>query len=387
MKYSNFSGVLLVAIICSEITVVLPESIRNFRAFRDYSEGTVLFAQHRYDESISKFQLAAALVPDEPLYHFGIGLSCAYRMKTEPSLYLASENCMLVNFQRAIRLRPKDPMFHLNYGWALQEIGKYSDAITEIHAAELLDPSDPLYSISMALWLDKNGKQHEATSLYAQTIAQNPSIEESLFFKNLQKTDVERSKYILWEALNLSNQNSPIALAKRGGVLISLGKFDQARIEIEEALRGLPNLPLAWFNLGRIESNANHLELANKYYLRAQTLDPSNFQVMKALSSEHMLNGNIEAAVRLDIQILLEPIWTAHARRLSKVYGFPSIDSNDALPATLVMSLSPVRDEKDICSEVISYLSFPNNKIDTNSVKIRPLVESRCNELIDVPMH
>ena len=90
-------------------------------------------------------------------------------------------------------------------------------------------------------------------------------------------------------------------LAKSGKIALSLNNIPLAKKYLEEALAQLPNLSIAWYNLGKAELSLGNKEKAYIYEKRACVLS------MGVLSTEsmHKRFTDIQSKPRLINRILL----------------------------------------------------------------------------------
>ncbi|MFZ7107510.1 MAG: tetratricopeptide repeat protein, partial [Bacteroidota bacterium] len=92
-------------------------------------------------------------------------------------------------------------------------------------------------------------------------------------------------------------------------VLIDLGKFGEAREQLEFVLRENPEHLSAWVNLGFLSLSALHdLKAAERCYRTALALEPDHVQALINLAGTQVLSGDVHAAKRLlQRALVLEP--------------------------------------------------------------------------------
>ncbi len=66
----------------------------------------------------------------------------------------------------------KSPIFHFNYGYLLERLGRYEQALDQYKASIALDPAPALYSIGMADVLKAMGKRDAAIRYYQLALVQ-----------------------------------------------------------------------------------------------------------------------------------------------------------------------------------------------------------------------
>ena len=103
----------------------------------------------------------------------------------------------------------------------------------------------------------------------------NPRILDTDYWKNLSQIDsgMVRDVSIKLEIqIRGRQQENPIGLAKMGSIALKLGELDLAETCLSEALHLLPNLSMAWFNLGVVKERKKDLETAQLYKKRGIVL-------------------------------------------------------------------------------------------------------------------
>ncbi len=113
-----------------------------------------------------------------------------------------------------------------------------------------------------------------------------------------------------------ADPNAYEPLVNLGGVLINLGKLDEARKYNAEAVLKRPQDPLAQSQLGMTCMMMNDLTLAERHLLAARQLDPSHFSHPQLFLAELYLRRKDlrRAADQLDDFLQHHPDWPASAK-------------------------------------------------------------------------
>jgi tetratricopeptide (TPR) repeat protein len=182
----------------------------------------------------------------------------------------------IMGYQKASQLNPADAQFHHNMAWLYHRLGDDKSAIVEHERAITLDQPNSLLHASFGLLLETRGQVERADREYARALALSPQLIDSRFFEDFKQRSPERSRNVLKAAtLSLDQSAGPIVKAKLGRIYAALDDKKRASLLITNALQQLPNLPLAWANLGSLQSEDGDLEGALSSYTKAVALDPS----------------------------------------------------------------------------------------------------------------
>lgn len=165
-------------------------------------------------------------------------------------------------------------------------------------------PENSLFQWDMFKQAYQTGNKATACKHLVKAITLSPTILDTGFWKKFKENDSLFCKKItthLYNHIASYREENPIALAKSGKIALSLKNIPLAKKYLEEALAQLPNLSMAWYNLGKVELSLGNKEKACIYEKRACVLS------MGALSTEvmHKKFTDMQSKPRLINRILL----------------------------------------------------------------------------------
>ncbi|BCS92346.1 tetratricopeptide repeat protein [Metallosphaera javensis (ex Sakai et al. 2022)] len=204
----------------------LPEERRYEEAFRELLWGD---AESLWEEALREYDQAISLNPKHPVYHYGKGFALAELGRYEEALR---------EYDQAISLNPKHPDYHNGKGNALYNLGRYEEALREYDKAISLDPKDPDYHYNKGNALRKLGRHEEALREYDQAISLNPKNPVYHNGKGLALAGLGRHEEALKEydqAISL-NPKDPDYHYNKGNALYNLGRYEEALKEYEQAI-------------------------------------------------------------------------------------------------------------------------------------------------------
>ncbi len=215
--------------------------------------------------------------------------SQAEQLLTAPQRVAAER--AIAGYQKAAQLNRFDAQFHHNMAWLYHRLGEDQHALEEFEAAVRLDQPNPIQHASFGLLLESIGEANRANEEYARAIALSPQLIDSRFFEDLKHRSAERAKRVLKTSAGLVGASkNPILEAKLGRIYAELGEEPRATSLLNDALRNLPNLPLAWANLGNLQAASGDASAALLSYRKATTLDPG--LVMPNLRAAEIYRGS-----------------------------------------------------------------------------------------------
>lgn len=202
----------------------------------------LLRRRQRFDEALYEARNAVKLDPKDFQAHTALALALREMNGTtafgEPEGWVSSLN----SFQQAASLEPSEQTTRLNFGMALESVGRYSDAWRELSAAARLGPQDvdTLYHASVAGY--NIGREEQAIEKLRKAVALQPKQGKCNHLLGVllmgapkaNKKKGEAEKY-LWQAVRASDRNtstadsgaSATAVLSLGQSLSSRGRADK----------------------------------------------------------------------------------------------------------------------------------------------------------------
>ena len=158
----------------------------------------------------------------------------------------------IVQYERALRLKPDFAEAHYNLGLVLWQTGNAKAAIGEFEEAVRIDPDLAEAQNNLAVALVQQGRLQEAAEHFEQALRVAPDDAETYY--------------------NL------------GGVFLRLGRLPAAVAQWEQAVRINPDLAEAHYNLAVALEQTGKIEDAIRHYERVLQLEPDYAEAQKALA-------------------------------------------------------------------------------------------------------
>lgn len=170
-------------------------------------------------------------------------------------------------------LHPKDCTAALTMkAYILGHEHKYAEAADVYRALAEKHPDSTQMALDHAAAVEKAGRLEEALVLYQKVQAREShplaANNGAYLMTQLHPTDVKRvtEAYKWMDETVKSHPRMSAFRETRGYLAFLLGKGDQARADIREAIKGLTESPDAHYHLGLVESDAGDLEMARWHF-------------------------------------------------------------------------------------------------------------------------
>jgi tetratricopeptide (TPR) repeat protein len=252
------------------------------------------------------------------------------------------------DYSRALSLNHRAAVAHQNLAW-LQHLTADDQAAREHWQAAIRDdPGDAVMHVSYALFLEESGGHAEAQNEVETALELSPSLVDSTFLRDFRSRPADQADALVRLSISRmqtrnDRQADPILEAKLGKLYLFLGDAQHAVTLLRHAVEALPDLPLAWLNLGNAYAILGNTEAATDCYRRSNLLDSLHPGPYFGMARINLVTGHEQAAARylhravLQAQ-LIPPITAAHQNQL---YIGPYQRIDDLLPPVLAQYISP----------------------------------------------
>jgi len=184
----------------------------------------------------------------------------------------------LASYERAVQLAPQSPLAHYLFGLHYRSRGESAKALPYLRAAQQLDPQNPAIAaeIGGAYAAQNDLLNAEIAFTHAVELAPN----NAKFWLLLARFYVDNEFKVAELGLPAARQaagldeTSALAADAHGYALVVTGDFINGRKQLERALALDPNLPSAYYHLGRLYQFQNKTDEAQAALNHALALDP-----------------------------------------------------------------------------------------------------------------
>lgn len=272
-----------------EAGYIFPESlrIRNER-------GWLHFYQMQYDEAIETFEEILEKDPnDESALQ---GQIASLRMKGH-----YAEATKLAN--KALSHPRKGPGIYSERGWISFEQGYYEKAEADFNKVLTFIPDDPLSHVHLAWSLvrqESDSDLDNATKHCREALNLEPDLAEAfgclgnIAFKQGRIREAEA--YFL-RSIQVNAKRGHYA--DLGALYIQMGRYEEAKEKLEEALKNNPDDAYAHIEMGDLYLQTDKVKEAIREFRVAAVMDPHNPASFKALAIALMENNKLSEAERV----------------------------------------------------------------------------------------
>ena len=291
-------------------------------------------------------------------------------------------------YRQAIKLKPDYVEAHTNLGNALRELGSHHDAAACYERVIALKPSaEAHYNLANAL--SHLGQLSEAITAYQRALALKPGLVGA--HNNLANALVAhgRSDEALihfQRALELE-PNLVEAHVNLGAILLQQGKTEAAAAQLERALSIDANSADAQANLGNVRLAQGRLDAAEQHYQRALALKPDVAEVTNNLGLVLAARGEFEeAARRFQLALARKPDFIDAYNNLARVFLSVGQAGNALDALRRALAVGETAPSKALFVQCARVLPASADVADLRSLLIRALAESwgRANDLAPV---
>ena len=186
--------------------------------------------KNRYQAAVQEWNKALALAPDEPWVYNNLGLTMMQAGKLDDAI---------AYFRKALAYNPKYSEACNNLGEALAGKGADNEAIVQFENAVRLDTGSAIARANLGLVLAHTGRTDKAIfhlRKAAKQIPDTPVVHRNLGHALLVKGDFQEASVELEEAVRLSAGEEPLSLFFLGRAYEGLGRSSEASEILRHAL-------------------------------------------------------------------------------------------------------------------------------------------------------
>ncbi|MXX62327.1 MAG: tetratricopeptide repeat protein [Holophagales bacterium] len=282
-----------------------------------YGMGRVAEERGAYAEAIEQFQRALTLQPRASVIHYHLGQ--AYRELGEfdragEALALSGPNrvAMADPLMHELTTLAIGALPHLDRGHAAAREGRLADAESAYRQAVAADATNVRAHESLATVLVRRGDPEGAIEHFGVAVRLAPEnarahLDLGVLLAELGRND--RALEHFGRAVELEPGNGEARLGL-GAVLAQTGSFEEAVVELQAALRQVPEsgrTPRVHFGLAEALVRTGRLEEALPHYIRVRDLDPTQglawlreATVLMGLGRFADARATLEARLRVD---------------------------------------------------------------------------------------
>jgi tetratricopeptide (TPR) repeat protein len=189
-------------------------------------------------------------------------------------------------FEHTLKITENNPIAENNYGCALFDEGRVTEAIQHLSNAVRISPTCFDARKNLGKVLLRQGKLNEAIACFNELVKRRK--ESAEVYYNLAVASGMQGKYddaIKYYAKTLDmDPKYPDAHGRMGTALLAAGRTKEAIAQLNEAVRINPDQVEAYINLGKAYSQLGKYEPAIQNWLRAVQLDANNVNTLNNLA-------------------------------------------------------------------------------------------------------
>ncbi len=291
-------------------------------------------------------------------------------------------------FEKALRLNPNDAGYHFNLGW-LHYWKNHNDTariFNYLYNALALEPNASEYQIGTGLLLEViKGDTAAAFSHYKRALCVSPELLDSPFFMDLQKRNFPFSERLVKEAMQdlkdqLNRNYNTILAARFSKLLLQTDDTIASEKILTQVVQDLPNLNRPYYYLAFIALNKKDTTLAINLLSKSAYLENSDYLPPLALGNLYynkpFYNKN---TARNAIQYYKQAVrnWldqkTLNSSHAAIRYRYSTNVNNDLIVPSLLYYCNTSFDTKEILHRIAQlYQQIGESKLHAYYKKLAP---------------
>lgn len=247
--------------------------------------------------------------------------------------------------RKALELNPDQPEWHFNLGLTLEAAGRDLEALGCYQRAHELAPDQPEAMVAAGAACNRLGRYNRALHWFNEVLADNPTVEQAYAHKiesHIRLGDHDQAETVFYMAQQALAEPSAQCLAVIAESLIQRERHDRAGWCLREALRLDPTLPRLRARLAAVAAATGRPHRALQLYLRDLRDDPGNVETLLDYGELLIELGRIaEASEKFRRVLELEPANVDGHERLGQIALLSRRFEQAHLEFELVFKLDP----------------------------------------------
>ena len=230
-----------------------PQSEQSISAVTHFNRGNMMYSLERYNMAIVEYNKAIRLKPD---------FYTAYGNRGAAKLEFGRYEEAIVDYDQAIRLKPDFYIAYNNRASIKSRLGRYEEAIADCDQAIRLKPDFHGAYYNRGAAKSRLGRYEEAIADFDQAIRLKPDFDLGYGYRGITKFLLGRYEEAIVDydqAIKLDPDDA-MAYNNRANAKFRLGRYEEAIADCDQAIRLNPDFALAHNNradaklkLGRYE--------------------------------------------------------------------------------------------------------------------------------------
>jgi tetratricopeptide (TPR) repeat protein len=258
-------------------------------------------------------------------------------------------------YGQALSIVPTDDLWLHNMGWLYWYDGEPSEAERCLRRSIALEPTIPLYHVSLGLMAEANGDRGVSASEFRTAILLNPGLLDSMFYKDLSRRRPEAQQWVEEAAHELehsSDRLSTAQMAKLGRLYLHLGRLKEARQLLATVTNEHPTFSRAWLTRGDVERISGETAQARESYRKAHYIDPQDASILYRLAETSEVSDSAQS-VSYYRRAMSRYRAGQSTHKSFWLYWQPAA-SDDVVPEGLLMYVSPELNVARACAAILT---------------------------------
>jgi protein O-mannosyl-transferase len=222
-----------------------------------------------WKDEVILYNHAIAVNPDNPVAHYNLGLTYAFKGMREEAIH---------HYQEALRITPNNASVYYDMGLIYYDLNNLADAIQCFKKAITIKPDYENPRLTLSEIYFKNGDTDNALEQLTETPRYIPGSlaahnKMGIILTSVRKTDeaLVHFNQVLQMDSKFKNIHNNI-----GNVYLVKGEFATAIEEFKKEIQAYPNSTDAYINMGISYMNINNANEAINCFKQAAAIDPSS---------------------------------------------------------------------------------------------------------------